>query len=347
MTRKGKVLVAVSVFLLLGLMSVLWVGSAEIRSLKEPRFEVGKHAGAAVCSECHQEIFAQWSTRSRHARATSGKHFLEFRNKVRENVLINALMGEKSCYACHGSRELNEGVTCETCHGLLDNSAPVMGVHATKFAPRLVTLRSEGYCATCHELPEAMTPHSEWQRSAAAEQGMTCQKCHMPAGADGLPYHGFDSVVLDGDIYQGDLVIRDVVLDYPNLKVSVENLISGHGVPAGGPSRVLALELTLSDAEGRVLHEMNVLFRKKFDLMPIAGLMPLTLVEDTHLESGEVRRLVLTLPPNIADKIAGVGLLLRFYEVSDEYQGDISKAHWISEPIVVKEIRFAGTEASK
>jgi hypothetical protein len=50
MTRKGKTLVAVSVFLLLGLMLLFWVGSAGFRSLKEPRFEVGKHAGAAVCS---------------------------------------------------------------------------------------------------------------------------------------------------------------------------------------------------------------------------------------------------------------------------------------------------------
>ena len=198
MTRKRGFLLTVPVLILLGAASLLWVGSAELRTLRTPRFEVGTHAGAEVCGQCHQQIFEQWSTRSRHARATSGAHFLEFRDKVKENFLINAMMGEESCYACHGDREANQGVNCETCHGLFDNVTPIMEVHAAKFSPRMATLRSDNFCATCHELAEAMTPYSEWQQSDAASSGITCQGCHMSRTDDATPYHGFDSVVLDG-----------------------------------------------------------------------------------------------------------------------------------------------------
>ena len=338
MTLKRKILLIVPVSTLLGIALVLWVGTAEIRALRTPHFEVGTHAGAEVCGQCHQEIFEQWSTRSRHAQATSGIHFLEFRDKAKENFLINAMIGEEACYACHGSQEANQGVTCETCHGLLDNETPVMEVHAAKFSPRMATLRSDNFCAPCHTLGEVMTPYSDWQESDAARRGISCQGCHMSRSDDGVPYHGFDSIVLDGTAYRGDLTIQDIFLDYPRLEVTVENHIIGHGVPTGQPMRVLALEISLMDVDGRALYETKSLFRRIFDLMPVAGLMPLTLIEDTHLGSGEARRLTFDLPAELEDRIVKAQLLLRFYEVFDEYQGDISRAHWIGDPIAVEEI---------
>ena len=75
--------------------------------------------------------------------------------------------------------------------------------------------------------------------------------------------------------------------------------------------------------------------------MPVAGIMPYKLLMDTHLKSGEKRLLNLKLPMKLSkEKIARVELSIRFYDVSDEYQGDITKAHWISNPILIKRQNF-------
>ena len=66
--------------------------------------------------------------------------------------------------------------------------------------------------------------------------------------------------------------------------------------------------------------------------MPVFGRMPNELVENTQLQSGKVRPLSFTLPDSLEGHISKAVPTLRFYEVSDEHQGDIEEARWISEP---------------
>ncbi len=68
--------------------------------------------------------------------------------------------------------------------------------------------------------------------------------------------------------------------------------------------------------------------------------MPHKLTENTQLQSGEVRALSFTLPTALKDQVSTAVLTLRFYDVADDHQGDISQAHWISEPILEQGISF-------
>jgi hypothetical protein len=312
----------------------------DMKEMKEPRYEVGAQRGAEFCAKCHKDIYNQWSENSRHAVATTNKNFLKTRDDVKKSFMLNFMMGEESCYACHGSKAQNEGVSCETCHGLANPDIPIMETHQVKFKPGRVELEEPEFCAKCHELfPPLMSPYSDWKVSEAATKGITCQDCHMEPRQGGQPYHGFDSVAHNASIYHGDVVIRDVEISSSHLTLVIENRIIGHGIPAGGPSRVLVLEARLMDSEGRVLQEVTEKFYKKFKLMPIIGKMPTDeLIEDTQLRSGELRRLEYTLPPSVEKAISRAVITLKFYDVEDQYQGDIEKAHWVSQPIAKVEV---------
>jgi hypothetical protein len=221
-----------------------------------------------------------------------------------------------------------------------------METHEKKYKPGRQALKRSEFCANCHEFKNPLSGdfifavYRDWKESKAAAQGTTCQDCHMASKTGKLPYHGFDSAVLDAGIYRDDLHLRDVKLEFPRLSLVIENGISAHSVPAGGPARILGLEITLLDAQGSGLHRMQRTFAKRFDLMPIAGVMPYKLIENTQLRSGEARTVDFLLPPALKGKGTKVRIQLRLYEVSDEHQGNIAKAHWISEPILEKEVRL-------
>lgn len=318
----------------------------DIQALKQPKYEIGEHKGAKFCGTCHQEIYAQWFNNSRHAVATTAKSFLEFKDQFTDKFMYKVMMGEEMCYACHGSKKVNEGVNCETCHGLALPNAPIMETHQKKFSPELMKMKESGFCGKCHDMKNPMSgeymmdPYNEWKKSEAAENDITCQACHMKPGEGDHRYHGFDTAVRKERIYDGDLGVSNVTFDFPSLNMIIENRVTGHAIPAGGPTRTLALEISFKDVEGNELYKSTKTFAKKFSLVPILGLMPYKLIENTQLQSGEKRRLMFTLPSELNGKISSVDLTLRMFEVSDEYQGDIEKAYWVSQPIVKEKINF-------
>lgn len=314
----------------------------DMETLKKPRYEVGSHAGAKFCATCHKAIYDEWSENSRHAVATTNRNFLKTRDDVTGSFMLNLMMGEESCYACHGSKSVNEGVDCETCHGVASPDIPITETHQKKFKPGRAELKAPEFCAKCHELfPPIMSPYSDWKASEAAEKNITCQGCHMAPSKNGTPYHGFDSILHDAGIYEGDIVINEVDFDFPRFSLSIENRITGHGVPAGGPSRVLVLEIRFMDSTEKELHRITEKFYKKFKLMPIIGKMPTDkLILDTQLKSKEVRRLNYKLPASIKKTVSRMIITLSFYDVEDQYQGDIEKAHWVSGPIAKKVIDY-------
>lgn len=314
----------------------------DMQYMKTPKFEIGEHRGAALCGSCHRRIYAEWRDHSRHAVATTNANFLDTRNYVEDNLFLKAFMGEESCYACHGIKGGAEGVNCEICHGPAVPGLSLEELHSTKYKPGLSEMRKKTFCANCHELfPPMMSPYSQWLQSKAASEGMTCQGCHM-APVDGIPYHGFDSILHNAGIYEGDLVIRDVRLAFPNLSMVVENRIKSHGVPVGGPSRVLVLEASILDGQGRQIHKVMDTFYRKFELMPeIMGSMPSgVVIEDTQLRSLEARPVTYALPAKIEGKARKVAVILRFYDVADQHQGNLEKAHWMSGPLARAELEI-------
>jgi hypothetical protein len=312
----------------------------EIQDLKKPKFALGEHVGPEFCRSCHEEIYDQWSRHSLHAVATSSESFLKLKDKFTHNILLNLMLGEKTCYACHGSKEVNQGVDCETCHGPVMPNVSIEETHEKRFKPGRIKLKKAGFCASCHTLMNVITTYSDWEKSEAGERGITCQDCHMRPRGGKYHYHGFDTALRNEHIYDGDVSIHGIKFDFPNLSLTVENRVAGHAIPAGGPSRILALEGSFIDSEGGEIHRVVTTFAKRFDLMPFAGLMPYKLIENTRLQSGEKRPVRFTLPAALEGKIAEIVLILRFYEVSDEHRGDIEKAHWVGEPILEKRIRL-------
>jgi len=309
-----------------------------------PRYEVGEYKGAGFCGDCHEEIYEQWSQNSSHAEANNNPRFFSFKDKVTGNFVTNFIIGDANCYACMGPREVPEGVNCETCHGLLLPDVPLMQTHEKKYKPGLENLKKPEFCATCHQFPETgegMSVYSEWQESEAAKSGLSCQDCHMKR-QDNLSSHGFDSLsrLRDAAKYSDDLSVRDFVLDFPQVQLVIENRLKSHAIPASGPSRLLVLEISFVDSKGVETHKIVKAFAKKFNLLPIVGIHPFMLLENTQLQSGEVRLLSFTLPPFLKGRIDKAVLTLQFYDVSDEYAGDLRKAHWISKPFVRQEIRY-------
>jgi hypothetical protein len=314
----------------------------EMQEMKKPRYEVGEHKGAKFCANCHQEIYDEWLHNSRHARATTSESFYDFRDKFTDKFILNTIFGEKACYACHGSKEANEGVNCETCHGTVMPNVSIMETHDKKFKPGRERLKEQDFCAKCHEFKSPisgdsiLTLYSEWQNSQAAADGITCQGCHMEPRLSNFRYHGFDTPYRNVGIYRDDLNIKDINLDFPQFSLAIENRVTAHAVPPSGPTRILALEISFLDLDGVEIYKITKTFAKKFELL--LGIFPNKLIKNTQLQSGEIRPLSFTLPSSIKGKINKAVLTLRFYEVPHEYQDDIKKAHWISAPILEKEV---------
>jgi hypothetical protein len=309
--------------------------SEEVAFMNEPRYELGEHKGAEFCGACHQEIYSQWRNNSRHAVSTTAESVLDVQRELKQHTILNYMLGgEGMCHACHGPEAINDGVDCETCHGVSLPDTPIMEVHEKKFKPGRVEMRGEGFCAKCHEIPGFVTPYSDWQESEAAAENITCQGCHMTKTESGKAYHGFDTFVINEHAYDGDLSLDSISFDFPILELTINNHIRGHSVPAGGPTRLLALEVLFKDAEDHELHRDRETFAKYHSLIPVLGFWPNKIIADTQLKSGERRPVSFTLPSELEGQVKSVQLILRFYEVADEHEGDIEKAYFISEPFL-------------
>jgi hypothetical protein len=317
-----------------------------MKEMNEPRFEVGQYAGAESCRDCHVEIYQQWSDNSSHAVATSRETFHAFKEIINENRLLSRSMDESMCYACHGPKEVNEGVSCETCHGPVIPDVSIQETHDRKYRPQRELMRATDFCAPCHTQEtmagdEIFTVFSEWEGSEAAQNGLTCQECHMKQRDGSTSYHGFDALVrLNAELYRDDLLLKNIKYDFPYLRLQIQNQINGHAVPPAGPSRFLVLEISFMDEEGVEIHSIVEKFGKVFKMMPIVGTFPNKLIENNQLQSGETRSLLYKLPARLKSKIDSAVFTMKFYDMADEYQGDLTKAHWVSEPVSIREVSF-------
>ncbi len=263
-----------------------------------------------------------------------------WKEKLENHYILNKTFGMGMCHACQGP--LKYGVDCETCHGVIPEHMEIMKAHEVKFKPmRENNLSKPDFCPKCHSFPEGgMTSYLEWQVSEAAAQGQTCQSCHMKKDEKGVPYHGFEGVVRSHNIemYKDDLEIHDIRYIFPDFSLAVENKVTAHAIPAVGPSRLLVLEISFQNSKGEEVHKITEGFAKYMPLMPVLGLLPYKVEKNTQLQSQEVRQLSYTLPSELEGQLEKAVVTLRIYDVYDFYEGDLEKAHLVSEPIIEREI---------
>jgi hypothetical protein len=139
----------------------------------------------------------------------------------------------------------------------------------------LPLIRESQYCAPCHQFSFWGTPiyesYNEWLASPYAEQGITCQNCHMrPNGDDyfALPekgglIHPPESIpshlqlgARDGQFLQETVsmtVSAEQHLGRLDVTVTITNSQAGHHLPTDYPGRHMILTVAVEDGAGQPL----------------------------------------------------------------------------------------------
>ncbi len=271
-----------------------------------PRTDFGREP----CGACHRRILAEWRE-SAHARSATNARFLAFfdgRNSLsfkRSNPVAS-----DGCGSCHtpmtpgeDPRAVSgvgaEGVGCDICHKIAEarpGAGDRTGIRAVDlrrppfgrqtvfgpfddvprgrdaFAPVFAESR---YCAACHQQRvgsvAVYSEFEEWQASAFAASGVTCQSCHMrgegrattmsdlgpgqieraAATLSSHRFHDSRSPALIADAVRTSITADS---DGQTLVVAFEiaNRGAGHHLPAGSPLRHMVLVVG-AEAEGRAL----------------------------------------------------------------------------------------------
>jgi hypothetical protein len=237
-----------------------------------PELEVSLHPDA--CGTCHTQKFADWST-TIHAGAYSAGLSGQLVNweqsspeTVRGCLVCHAPLAEQSAWTAgaDGSlspnplfdRELRDrGITCAACHlrgrqrygplprdgstGASPADAPHGGATRTEF------FSDSRFCAGCHQF-EAPAPagnsiqntYQEWRVSRWADEGVSCQDCHMP-----------DRRHLWRGIHDPEMVRSALSIEWlegKNIGIRVRNSGAGHHFPTYVTPEVV-VEITQLGAE--------------------------------------------------------------------------------------------------
>lgn len=173
--------------------------------------DVAKFESAAVCKECHEEIYQNWR-RSLHALSYTNSIFTIAYQKAYTQTKGQA---KQYCLNCHapiakisGDADAEqsitrEGVTCDFCHSVavvnlknhanpftVDPGGPVRsslksgGEGAEHKTVMTKDFASSKLCAGCHDFINRHGVHvgatyTEWSKSDYAKKGIECQDCHM------------------------------------------------------------------------------------------------------------------------------------------------------------------------
>jgi len=174
---------------------VLSVGLNFIIVKKNPMgFFVNKDVcRAETCKECHPLQYNEWREGQLAAFAA-----------VREIMEADqaAEFAGPLCWKCHDpfKQGLDEGVTCEFCHGKTGDvgcEQADMDLHKERRNKSFEYLRNENWCHQCHTVTQPITGADlqgtvkEWEESKARKEGLMCQSCHMPLIGKGEDKHHF------------------------------------------------------------------------------------------------------------------------------------------------------------
>jgi len=172
----------------------------------------GNPISATQCGSCHSQHFEEWNS-SFHARSLTSENFLKTFPQYLDSLGMQGREDPQSsmaCLGCHAPLLKHAGpemirqvrdfivaketkkldgfeIGCVACHldGTRVFSGPIArpqdnSFHASKFS---TSYKEASFCATCHTWAASTVPcsdvYSDWKKSRAAKQGMTCQSCHM------------------------------------------------------------------------------------------------------------------------------------------------------------------------
>jgi hypothetical protein len=135
------------------------------------------------------------------------------------------------------------------------------------------------FCAPCHQFSMWGTPiyqsYAEWLASAYAEQGVTCQDCHMPPSGESffaLPDEGglehppdlipshFQLGAADSSLLQNTVAMEvsvQQVDDLISVIVTITNSDAGHHVPTDYPGRHMILVVSVEDEDGKSMPQVS------------------------------------------------------------------------------------------
>jgi hypothetical protein len=245
-----------------------------------PTVEASSFRSAESCAQCHPVHVGQWQT-SQHAYAMTDPLFREL-SRVRQ-AQYGGLEDRfcQQCHSSIGTRsgEIKpgfdydalspialEGVTCESCHKVsalerpfnsghvLDEHGPVRGTIedpvATPFhASAYSELHGESqFCAGCHDVIETNgldleRPYQEWLESPAADDGRTCQSCHMPTTTGPAAVGGPTRELHDHSWWSVDLPLAEDFLD--DLTYSAKRDVVAETLRASASSETLRASASL------------------------------------------------------------------------------------------------------
>jgi hypothetical protein len=257
-----------------------------------------------------------------------------------------------------------EGVSCDFCHTVADvdlgrrpnpfDLAPgavkrgpleyaSSPFHQTAYSPLHKT--SALLCAACHEQENArgvkvLSTYSEWKAGPYADQGRTCQECHMPLVPGRTVKEGLDSAQRRVNLHWmsgGGLASRlagglklsiesaEIGASTAQVRVAVFNSGVGHAAPGGLSSKSLVLSVGVDDGSGRLAPQLERTYRRLLrdnegrEIKTVAGefLDAATVAEDTRLKPRETRTETFTLPISATGK--AIVARLEYRDASDPH----------------------------
>lgn len=281
------------------------VQSEELQHIRIP---AEQFTSSQVCGKCHIDIHRYWKS-SMHALAYSDPIFqaayLEAFHKTNGSA-------KEYCLRCHAPLSLIEnpekpiewmlqdGIPCDFCHSVssIDLSQPknpyTLNKGRDKFGPlppvafpahgtiQQEFFKQSEFCGGCHDLKGEngvgiIETYTEWKESLYPEQGVTCQKCHMPVGTGQVVDPSFKISQAQVNLHDmtgahsvvrlktvAEIKISEVQRTKERIAVEVfvTNSGSGHRIPTGTPSRELVLTLEIKNRQNVVLCKEERVFRK-------------------------------------------------------------------------------------
>ncbi|HMB15817.1 MAG TPA: multiheme c-type cytochrome [Pelovirga sp.] len=296
--------------------------------VEKQQFAPGSFDDPDNCLACHYDIYEQWS-KSMHAYAWENKWYQDdYQRAHRETDGATDVF----CAACHapiaartgqlpphdGSQfdaTSKRGISCDFCHTVTAIERTFNMGHVSAPGPMKYANRGDGespyhgvvysknhtdavFCGSCHNVKHPVTDvavidtYDDWLSGPYAEQGITCQNCHMtptpgigsnpgkssPIGQerDNVAFHAFvgGSVIAQrnmGNEHQAQLAeemlkaaaklsLESKVTDNQlALTVHVDNVGAGHKIPTGVTYiRKMWLEVQLVDDNGGVIYSSGL-----------------------------------------------------------------------------------------
>ena len=299
---------------------------------------VGKGAHRAeTCFKCHPQHLKEWRDGMTAAFTAMKEPFLAGQAEEFAGPM---------CWKCHDPFKLGleEGVTCEYCHGI--NGAPDEEGHKV-YAERLVELKDESFCFKCHRVIQPITKADlqgtvqEWMKSPAKKEGLTCQGCHMPVIGEDLARHHFHGHYFPNRNplpNRESLTIEEIRNEDENIIVFVKNSIRAHYLPSGAHTKALFLIVEGFDGIQNIpVFQDKYIFIKRFQFKKILGLQtfPFAVYMDTRLKPEEIRKIIFAQKSSL--KIKKVVATIRCAFVGDL---GFDPEYFTSDFIVKKEVYF-------